>query len=468
MAEKVADMDSMPVQRDVLEMIGHTPLVATRAFDTGPCELYLKLENQNPGGSIKDRVGLYMIEAAEREGRLKPGATLVEATAGNTGLGLALVAGRKGYRLKLVIPDKMSQEKIFHLKAMGAEVVMTRSDVPKGHPDYYQDRAARLARELPNAVYVSQFTNESNPRAHEETTAPEIWEQMEHRLDAVVCGVGTGGTLTGLSRFFARVAPHVDIVLADPQGSALAGRVRTGKTEPTGRGWLVEGIGGDYVPPVCDLSRVHTAYTVSDAESFRMCRELLLGEGILGGTSTGTLLAAALRYCREQSAPRRVVSLVCDSGNKYLSKVYNDYWMLDQGFLTRERFGDLRDLIARRHAEGADITAGPGETLLAAYGRMKLYDISQLPVMRDGRIVGIVDEEDVLLEVFEHPERFNEPVSRVMASHLVTVPPDAPIAQLMEIFKRGLVAIVVHHGEFLGLITRIDLLNWLRRRMERS
>ncbi len=468
MAEKVADMDSMPVQRDVLEMIGHTPLVATRAFDTGPCELYLKLENQNPGGSIKDRVGLYMIEAAEREGRLKPGATLVEATAGNTGLGLALVAGRKGYRLKLVIPDKMSQEKIFHLKAMGAEVVMTRSDVPKGHPDYYQDRAARLARELPNAVYVSQFTNESNPRAHEETTAPEIWEQMEHRLDAVVCGVGTGGTLTGLSRFFARVAPHVDIVLADPQGSALAGRVRTGKTEPTGRGWLVEGIGGDYVPPVCDLSRVHTAYTVSDAESFRMCSELLLGEGILGGTSTGTLLAAALRYCREQSAPRRVVSLVCDSGNKYLSKVYNDYWMLDQGFLTRERFGDLRDLIARRHAEGADITAGPGETLLAAYGRMKLYDISQLPVMRDGRIVGIVDEEDVLLEVFEHPERFNEPVSRVMASHLVTVPPDAPIAQLMEIFKRGLVAIVVHHGEFLGLITRIDLLNWLRRRMERS
>ncbi len=465
MAENVADKDSMPAQRNVLELIGRTPLVAARAFDTGPCELYLKLENQNPGGSIKDRVGLYMIEAAEREGRLKRGATLVEATAGNTGLGLALVAARKGYRLQLVIPDKMSREKIFQLKAMGAEVIMTRSDVPKGHPDYYQDRAARIAREIPNAFYVSQFSNDANPQAHEETTAPEIWEQMEHRLDAVVCGVGTGGTLTGLSRFFARVAPHVEIVLADPQGSALAERVRTGKTHPTGRSWLVEGIGGDYVPPVCDLSRVRKAFTVSDAESFRMCRELLLKEGILGGTSTGTLLAAALRYCREQSAPRRVVSLVCDSGNKYLSKVYNDYWMLDQGFLTRERFGDLRDLIARRHAESADITVGAGETLLAAYGRMKLYDVSQLPVMRDGRIVGIVDEEDVLLEVFEHPERFNEPVSRVMASHLVTVPPDAPLAQLMEIFKRGLVAIVVHHGEFLGLITRIDLLNWLRRRM---
>jgi cystathionine beta-synthase len=455
---------SMSAQRNVLETIGHTPLVAVHGFDTGPCELFLKLENQNPGGSIKDRVGLYMIEAAERAGRIAPGALLVEATAGNTGLGLALAAGRKGYRLQLVIPDKMSQEKIFHLKAMGAEVVMTRSDVPKGHPDYYQERAARIARETPNAFYVSQFSNTSNPQAHEEMTAPEIWEQMQQRLDAIVCGVGTGGTLTGLSRFFARVAPDVEIVLADPQGSALAGYVRTGKAEASGKGWLVEGIGGDYVPPVCDLSRVRQAYSVSDAESFRTCRELLAREGILAGTSSGTLLAAALKYCREQRAPRRVVSLVCDSGNKYLSKVYNDYWMLDQGFLTRERFGDLRDLIARRHTESADITVAAGETLLAAHGRMKLYDVSQLPVMRDGRIVGIVDEEDVLLEVFEHPERFNEPVSGVMASHLVTVPPDAPLAQLMEIFKRGMVAIVVDRGEFLGLITRIDLINWLRRR----
>src|SRR6185437_7978379 len=289
------------------------------------------------------------------------------------------------------IPDKMSREKIFHLKAMGAEVVMTRSDVPKGHPDYYQDRAARLARETPNSWYVGQFSNEANPLAHEQTTAPEIWEQMEHRLDAVVCGVGTGGTLTGLSRFFAREAPQVDIVLADPQGSALAGAVRTGKAEPSGRGWLIEGIGGEYVPPVCDLSRVRHAYSVSDAESFRTCRELLAREGILAGTSSGTLLAAALRYCREQTAPKRVVSLVPDSGNKYLSKVYNDDCMIDQGFITLPRHGDLRDLIARRHTEGADITVASTETLLAAHGRMKLYDVSQMPVMRDGKIVGIVD-----------------------------------------------------------------------------
>jgi cystathionine beta-synthase len=449
---------------NVLEMIGHTPLVAVNHLDTGPCRLFLKLENQNPGGSIKDRVGLYLIEAAEREGRLPPGGTLIEATAGNTGLGLALVAAQKGYRLLLVIPDKMSQEKIFHLKAMGAEVVLTRSDVTKGHPEYYRDLAERLASETPNSFYVNQFGNPANPRAHEETTAPEIWEQMDRNLDAVVCGVGTGGTVTGVSRYLARVAPDAEIVLADPVGSVLAEYVRTGKMPQEHGTWLVEGIGGDYVPPVADLGRVKSAYTISDAEAFKTCRELLGKEGIMAGTSTGTLLAAALRYCREQTKPKRVVSFVCDSGNKYISKVYNDYWMLDQGFLERERFGDLRDLIARRHWERAAVTVSSTEPVMAAYRRMKLYDVSQLPVMQNGRIVGIVDEEDILLEVFANPKHFNEPVTAAMESHLVTVPADAPVQQLMEIFNRGMVAIVVDGSAFLGLVTRIDLLNWLRRR----
>ncbi|HEV2702084.1 MAG TPA: pyridoxal-phosphate dependent enzyme [Steroidobacteraceae bacterium] len=450
---------------DVLSLIGNTPMVATTGFDTGPCQLFLKLENQNPSGSIKDRVGLYMIEAAEREGRIKPGATLIEATAGNTGLGLALVAARKGYRLLLVIPDKMSQEKIFHLKAMGAEVVMTRSDVVKGHPEYYQDRAAKIALETPGSYYINQFTNPANPKAHEETTAPEIWQQMEHRLDAVVCGVGTGGTLTGLSRYFGRTAPGVQMVLADPQGSILADYVKTGTLTSRPRSWLVEGIGEDFIPEVCDLSGVRHAYTIPDAEAFTACRALLRQEGVLAGTSSGTLLAAALRYCREQTTPKRVVSLVCDSGNKYLSKVYNDYWMLDQGFLQRERFGDLRDLIARRHWEKAAVTVNAAETAIAAHGRMKLYDMSQLPVMHEGRIVGIIDEEDILLKVYGHPEVFARPVAEIMASSLVTVAPDAPLPQLIEIFKRGMVAIVVDKGEFLGLITRIDLVNWLRRRL---
>jgi cystathionine beta-synthase len=412
---------------NVLEMIGHTPLMAVRRIDTGPCQLFLKLENQNPGGSIKDRIGLYLIEAAERAGHIRPGSILIEATAGNTGLGLALVAAQKGYRLVLAIPDKMSQEKIFHLRAMGAEVVMTRSDVSKGHPEYYRDVAERLAQETPNSYFVNQFGNPVNAQAHEETTAPEIWEQMDGKLDAVVCGVGTGGTLAGLSHFFARTAPHVEMVLADPAGSGLATFARTGRLPEKEQmsPWLVEGIGGDSVPPVADFSRVGTTYSIPDAEAFTTCRELLKREGVIGGTSTGTLLAAALRYCRAQREPKRVVSFVCDSGNKYLSKVYNDYWMLDQGFLERESFGDLRDLIVRRHKERAAVTVNASETVLAAYRRMKLYDISQVPVMQDGRIVGIVDEEDILLEVFANPQHFNEPVTHAMASHLVTVPVDA-------------------------------------------
>ncbi len=452
------------IYANVLEMIGNTPLMAVRHLDTGPCELFLKLENQNPGGSIKDRVGLYLIQAAERSGQLRAGGTLVEATAGNTGLGLALVAAQKGYRLLLVIPDKMSQEKIFHLKAMGAEVVMTRSDVSKGHPEYYRDTAERLAREIPGAYFVNQFGNPANAQAHEETTAPEIWEQMRHQLDAVVCGAGTGGTLAGITHFFARTAPEVRLVLADPAGSGLATYATTGKLPEKMTPWLVEGIGGDSVPPVGDFSRVSATFTIPDAEAFRTCRELLSKEGIIAGTSTGTLLAGALRYCRAQNTPKRVVTFVCDSGNKYLSKVYNDYWMLDQGFIERAHFGDLRDLIARRHSERAAVTVNSTEAVMAAYRRMKLYDVSQVPVMQDGRIVGIVDEEDILLEVIANPAHFNEPVTRAMTSYLVTIAADAPMSQLMEIFKRGMVAIVMHGEEFQGLITRIDLLNWLRRR----
>ncbi|MBV9343383.1 MAG: pyridoxal-phosphate dependent enzyme [Gammaproteobacteria bacterium] len=454
----------MPTYPNVLAMIGNTPLMAVHRLDTGPCELFLKLENQNPGGSIKDRVGLYLIEAAERSGQLAPGATLIEATAGNTGLGLALVAAQKGYRLLLVIPDKMSQEKIFHLKAMGAEVQMTRSDVSKGHPEYYRDLAERLARETPGAYFVNQFGNPANARAHAETTAPEIWEQMGQRVDAIVCGAGTGGTIAGLSQYFARTAPQVELILADPVGSGLASFATSGRLPEAMTPWLVEGIGGDTVPPVADFSRVRQALSIPDAEAFRTCRELLAREGIIAGTSTGTLLAAALRYCRAQRTPRRVVTFVCDSGNKYLSKVYNDYWMLDQGFLEREQFGDLRDLIARRHTEHAAVTVNATETVMAAYRRMKLYDVSQVPVMQDGRIVGIVDEEDILLEVVGNPAHFAEPVTRAMSSNLVTVPVDAPITQLLEIFRRGMVAIVMHDAEFQGLITRIDLLNWLRRR----
>jgi cystathionine beta-synthase len=452
---------------NVLDLIGNTPLVEVTRLDAGRCRLFLKLEHQNPGGSIKDRIALSMIENAERSGRIQKGGLIVEATAGNTGLGLALVATLKGYRLLIVVPDKMSQEKIFHLRAMGAEIVMTRSDVKKGHPEYYQDRAAEIARKTPGAFYINQFANPANPRAHEESTAPEIWAQMKHDVDAVVAGVGTGGTITGLARFFAHASPETDIVLADPEGSILSNYVKTGKISTDVGSWLVEGIGEDFLPPVCDLSRVKKAYSIPDAEAFEVLRNLLKTEGIMAGTSSGTLIAAALRYCREQTSPKRVVTLVCDSGNKYLSKVYNDYWMLDHGFIKRETYGDLRDLISRRHKEHAVATVNADETVNAAYQRMKLYDVSQLPVLKDGKIVGIVTEEDILLEVYENPEHFKEPVTEAMESNLVTVPPDAPVEKLKEIFERGMVAIVVDGDEFLGLITRIDLLNWLRRRTEK-
>ncbi|HEY0975638.1 MAG TPA: pyridoxal-phosphate dependent enzyme [Solimonas sp.] len=449
----------------VLDTIGNTPLLEVRRLDTGPCRLLLKLESQNPTGSIKDRIGLSMVEAAEREGRLQPGATLIEATAGNTGLGLALVAAQKGYRLILVIPDKMAQEKILHLRALGADCRITRSDVGKGHPEYYQDVAERLAAEIPGSFYVNQFANPANPLAHETTTGPEIWAQTAGAVDAVVCGVGSGGTLTGLSRYFARIAPQVEMVLADPTGSVLVDVVRTGAIQNEAGSWLVEGIGEDFIPKNCDLSRVRIAYSIPDRDSFLAARELLHEEGILGGSSTGTLLAAALRYCREQTTAKTVVTFVCDSGNKYLSKMYNDHWLFEQGLLERPAENSLVDLIVRRYAEGSTVTVRPQDSLLHAYRRMKLAEVSQLPVMEDERLVGILDETDLIQHVHLDPARFKDRVETAMVTQLTTVGPDSAIEDLMPVFARGHVAIVADRGRFIGLITRIDLLNYLRKQL---
>ena len=451
--------------RGLLPLIGRTPMVELTKLAAGPCRLFLKLEGANPGGSIKDRPALSMIEAAEREGRLVPGGTIVEATAGNTGLGLALVAAAKGYRLVLVIPDKMSREKIFHLKAMGAEVVLTRSDVGKGHPEYYQDIAARLAAEAPGAVFINQFGNPANPLAHELTTGPEILEQLDGKVDAVVCGVGSGGTLTGLSRLFAKASPSTEIILADPIGSILVDVVE-GRAPRKAGSWLVEGIGEDFVPDIADLSRVSRVYAIDDAESFAAARALLKAEGALVGSSTGTALAAALKYCREQTASKRVVVIAPDSGAKYLSKMFNDYWMADQGFLRRPRHGDLRDLISRRHDEGAAVTVAPDDQLQVAYARMKLYDVSQLPVLQNDQVVGILDESDLLLAVFSNPARFHVEVRSAMSHAIETIPVEAPLNELLSVFGKGYVAVVVDGERFLGLITRIDLLNHLRRQVD--
>ncbi len=453
----------MQVFDHVLSMIGNTPMLRVNSFDTGSCTLLIKLENQNPGGSIKDRIGRSMIEAAERQGMINSASTLVEATAGNTGLGLALVAASKGYRLTLVIPDKMSQEKLLHLNALGAKIVMTRSDVGKGHPQYYQDLAQRIAHETPNSFYVNQFNNPANPAAHEQTTGPEIWEQTNQKVDAIVCGVGSGGTITGLSRFFARTAPHVEIVLADPVGSVLAEYVKTGRIGTAGS-WLVEGIGEDFIPAIADLSRVRKSYTISDAESLETIRLLLRREGTLAGTSSGTLIAAAIRYCKEQKTPKTVVTFVCDSGSKYLSKAYNDFWMADQGLAGRPPHGDLRDLISRPFGEGAVVAVEPGDPLSVAYARMRLYDVSQLAVVDKQRLIGIVDESDLLLAVQHGGANFDGLVRDVMSKNIRTVDHRAKIDELFPIFDAGLVAVVQDDQGFHGLITRIDVLNYLRKR----
>ena len=319
----------MSVYNNILDTIGNTPVVQLSRLDTGVSSLFLKLENQNPGGSIKDRTGLNMIVQAEKRGDIHPGDLIVEATAGNTGLGLALASRLKGYKLLLVIPDKMSTEKINHLKALGVEVVITRSDVGKGHPEYYHDLAERIAKER-GGYYINQFENPDNPKTHELTTAPEIWEQLDHQVDAVVVGVGSSGTLSGLSAFFKRVSPKTEFILADPKGSVLADYVNLNKLRNDAGSWFVEGIGEDFIPKLADFSLVKKAYEITDEESFSAARLLLREEGILAGSSTGTLLAAALKYCREQTEPKRVVTLACDSGNKYLSKMFNDEWLKEK------------------------------------------------------------------------------------------------------------------------------------------
>ncbi|MBL8555287.1 MAG: pyridoxal-phosphate dependent enzyme [Phenylobacterium sp.] len=453
-----------PPAATALDLIGRTPMVELAGFDTGPCRLFVKLESANPGGSIKDRIARSMIEAAEKDGSLKPGGTIVEATAGNTGLGLAQVGVLKGYRLLLVVPDKMAREKIQHLRAMGVDVRITRSDVGKGHPEYYQDMAAALAAKLNNAVYINQFSNPANPLAHETTTGPEILEQMEGDVDAVVVGVGSGGTLTGLGRFFRAHSPKTRMVLADPVGSILAPLVERGeKVEPGS--WVVEGIGEDFIPDNCDLDLVAKAYEIPDSESIATARMLLVKAGILGGSSSGTLLAGALRYCRDQTEPKRVVTLVCDTGSRYLSKVYNDSWVAEQGLVDRELHGDLRDLIARGTSSGDAVTVGPDDTLLTAYNRMRAADVSQLPVLDDGRLIGLIDESDLLeaIEDRNQDQRFRQPVSTAMTAKLRTLQAGSPLEDLLPIFERDEVAIVMEGRDFLGLITRIDLINYLRR-----
>lgn len=448
--------------KTILDLIGNTPMVEVTRFDTGKCRLFLKLESHNPGGSIKDRIGLSMVSHAEKEGKIQKGGILVEATAGNTGLGLALAAAIRGYRLILVIPDKMSREKVMHLKAMGAEIVITRSDVGKGHPEYYQDLARKIAQDTPGAYYVDQFSNPANPLAHETTTGPEIYNQLNSEVDAVVCGVGSSGTVTGLSHYFKKVKPDVEMVLADPEGSVIAGYIQNGTLKEAGS-WLVEGIGEDFIPDIADFSMVRHAYSISDKESLHTARELLRKEGILAGSSSGTLLAAALRYCREQKTAKNVVSFVCDSGNKYLTKMFDDFWMQDQDMIQTQTQGTLVDLVKRKLEERDVVFVQPEDTLLHAYKQLKMYDISQLPVLKESKVVGIIDQTDILRAVLSDKNGFGDLVNNWMTKELIINKPDDSLQDVVGLINQNMTALVCEGDKFVGLITAIDVLDHIKR-----
>lgn len=455
----------MDIKDSLLDLIGGTPILQLKSLDTGPCNLYVKMESNNPGGSIKDRVGLAIIEEAEKSGELQQGGTIIEATAGNTGIGLALVAALKGYKIILVIPDKMSREKILHLEGLGAEIILTRSDVPEGHPEYYQDVARKLASETPGSFLANQFSNPANPMAHRTSTAPEMWDQMEGKIDAVVAGVGSGGTLTGLAEFFKAKNPSICMVAADPEGSIVADAVLKGDYAYDGGSWLVEGVGEDFIPDNFNTSLMDDAETVSDKEAFEVLQIILKEEGILGGSSSGTLVAAAAKWCRKQTEPKNVVTFICDTGNKYLSKAFNKSWLHDNNLLELEKFGDLRDLINRRADKGEMITVSPGETLLVAYNRMRASDISQIPVMDEGKLLGVMDEEDLLFTVSQEPGKFSDNVSLHMIDKLDTLQFDATKDELLTILSEGKVAIIFDKEIFIGFVTKVDLINFYRNKL---
>ena len=447
------------IGKSLLDIIGNTPMIKLNAFDTGPCELYVKLENHNPGGSIKDRIGLSIIEEAEKSGVLKPGGTIIEATAGNTGIGLALVAAIKGYKLILVIPDKMSREKILHLEGLGAEVKITRSDVAEGHPEYYQDVARKLASEIEGFFFADQFSNPANPLAHRTSTAPEIWEQMEGKLDAFVAGVGSGGTVTGLAEFFKEKNSDLQMIVADPEGSIVADAVTKGNYKYDGGSWLVEGIGEDFIPTNLNLDLVDDAVTVTDKEAFEVLQQLLKEEGILAGSSTGTLVCGAIKWCQKQDSPKKVVTFVCDTGNKYLSKAFSKSWLKDNELTEEEEQGNLADLIRKRADKGEMISVKPQDTLMTAYNRMRASDVSQLPVLEEEKLVGIVDEEDLLLNVYKDETLFSKSIDSIMVRDLETIDVNSDEKELYKILSEGKVAILFDANIFLGFITKVDLIN---------
>jgi len=453
----------------VLDLVGGTPIVRLDRISADvPGTILAKLEYLNPGGSLKDRIGLAMIEAAERDGRLKPGGTIVEPTSGNTGVGLAIGAAIKGYRCIFVMPDKMSQEKISTLRAYGAEVVITPTAVEPDSPESYYSVSSRLAEEIPGGFKPDQYSNMANPRAHYEQTAPEILEQTGGEIDAIVISVGTGGTISGVGRYFKEHAPHIRVVGADPEGS-----VYTARDERDVHPYFVEGIGKDTWPKTMDAAVVDEWVRVSDRDSFQTARRLAREEGLLAGGSAGTTVQAALEIARNLGPEARILTLLPDSGRSYLSKFLDDNWMLEHGFL--ERTAPAPTVAQLLRSKGIEERKVPALVTISAHQKvgeaidvMQRYSISQLPVVRDGvveslaDVIGSLQDRDLLDRVFKNADALHEDVASAMQPPLAAVEEGASVDDVFSALTgRSNAVLVARDGKPVGVVTRSDLLEYL-------
>jgi len=453
---------------DVLQTIGWTPLIRLNRVTQGiATPVYGKAEFFNPGGSVKDRIGLPIIERAEREGKLKPGGTIVEGTSGNTGIGLAIAAALKGYQCIFTMPDKMSQEKVRLLKAFGAEVIVTPTAVPPDHPDNYVMMAKRIASELPNAILANQFYNDANPQAHYDTTGPELWEQTAGRITHFVASAGTGGTITGAGRYLKEKNPAIRIVAGDPTGSILAEYWRSnGKTKIEGTPYKVEGIGQDKLPGTLDMSVIDDYRTVSDRDAFAMARRLTREEGLFVGGSAGLIAHIALQVAREVNDPHAlVVTFLCDTGERYLSKLYNDDWMRENQLLAPDRVR-IADLLGAKPDHGpAVVSVGTGATVRQALRLMNLHDVSQLPVIEGNNCVGSVSEGVVSAKALEDTKLLDATVSDVMDAPFPLVESGQSLDSVVKLLTKSNPAVLVRSQDRIaGIVTRSDVLQFLMAR----